>query len=443
MKNLRKLQSLARRIVAAGDSAQARDVEALRDHWQELDPEERRSLYGWMATELEVDRQDLDRSVEQLAEAGEEPGARRDALESVRRAVASPRRSLVESFGQLSGGVEQVLELRAEVLEAQRAGVEGLEPLEEDIAAVLTGWFRHGFLRLGEIDRHSPFEQIRFLKERELVHPMVGLEEMGNRLGADRRCFGLFHCLMPDQPAVFIEVALSRGLVRSIHSIIDPGPGDGAGPAAKPDTAVFYSINNAQHGLAGLGLGKVLVFRVVEALRRSHPSVRTFATLSPVPGFWPRYLKPILSGAATPGGLDRDDALASFSATAQRVVLERWGATGGGTDASLSEALIGLLDGPDWLDDEALAAALRRPLCDLVFRYLREETDARGKRLNPVAGFHLGNGATLARRNVNFAANRSPRGLAESCGIMVNYLYTSSWLQQIGRTVQSVLPFLR
>jgi len=442
VKKLRKLQDLAREVAAAGDSVQPERVEVLRDRWMELDLKGRRALYTWVASELEADVDAVTRAVDRLSQAGDDAAERRRALDQVRRAAASPRRILLESFGQLSGGVKLVLDLRAEVLEAQRAGVEGLDPLEEDIAAVLTGWFRHGFLRLGEIDRHSPFEQIRFVKERELVHPMVGLEEMGHRLGEDRRYFGLFHCLMPDEPAVFIEVALSRGLLRSIHDIIEV-PSGSREPTAKPDTAVFYSINNAQHGLAGLGLGKVLVFRVVEALQRSHPGVRTFATLSPVPGFWPRYLRPILSGRGNGFRIGPDEVDELLSAKAQRIVRERWAAAGGSESAPVGEAMAGLLDRPEWITDSALEAALRRPLCDLVYRYLTEETDAHGKPLNPVAGFHLGNGATLSRRNVNFGANRSSRGLAESCGVMVNYLYTSSWLQQIGRTVQSLLPFGR
>jgi len=442
VRKLRRLQNMAREVASAGESVEPAEVENLRDVWMELDREARRELYMWMASGLEADPDAVRRAADRLTQAGEDADARRCALEELRRVAASPRRVLLESFGQLSGGVKLVLDLRAEVLELQRAGVPGLEPLEEDIAAVLTGWFRHGFLRLGEIDRRSPFEQIRFVKERELVHPMVGLEEMGHRLGDDRRYFGLFHCLMPDEPAVFIEVALSRGLLRSIHAIIDP-PADGREPAARPDTAIFYSINNAQHGLAGLGLGKVLVFRVVEALQRSHPGVKTFATLSPVPGFWLRYLRPILTASADGFLVGRDDVVELLNAKAQRVIRERWTAAGGSDEAPVEEALAGLLDRPDWIEDKGLAAALRRPLVELVFRYLTEETDPRGKPLNPVAGFHLGNGATLSRRQVNFGAIRSPRGLAESCGVMVNYLYSSTWLQQIGRTVQSLLPFGR
>ncbi len=440
MRKLRRVQRAIREVVASAGEPPER-VAALRDSLEELDREQCAELYRWMAAELEVERGALAGPMAALGEAGDDPVARSRALDAVRDAVASPRRVLFECFSHLPGGVKFVLELRARVLEAQRAGSTGLEPLEDDLADVLTGWFRHGFLRLDEIDRRSPFEQIRFLRERELVHPMVGLEEMGRRLGVDRRCFALFHCLIPDEPVVFIEVALTRGLVGSIHEIIDE-PDGGREPEGRPDTAIFYSINSTQHGLAGLGLGKVLVFRVTEALRRSRPGVRRFATLSPIPGFWPRYLRPLLDGV---GGflLSPGDVEEAVPAKVTRALLERWSGEGGSPDAGPVEVLRSVLDRPDWIDDPVYGTVLAKPLEEIAYRYLSEETDPRGKPLNPVAGFHLGNGATLAKRHVRFGANRSPRGLAESCGLMVNYMYSATWLQQIGRSVQSLLPFGR
>ena len=108
-----------------------------------------------------------------------------------------------------------------------------------------------------------------------------------------------------------------------------------------------------------------------------------------------------------------------------------------------SRILLQVLLKPDWLDDQELAAALRRPLVDLSYGYIAREKDARGKPLNPVAGFHLGNGATVAKSNVNFAANRSPRGVRESCGLMVNYVYSQKALAPLGRAVRSLLPWSR
>jgi malonyl-CoA decarboxylase len=440
MRRLNRIQKSIRSVVAS-DGEPPELLAEIRSAVESIDDEARLELYRWMAADLEVDPAMLDEPMAELSASGDDPVARSRALDALRAAVASPRRILFECFSHLPRGVEFVLALRAEVLETQRSGEPGLDPLEDDLADVLTGWFRHGFLRLGEIDRRSPFEQIRFLKERELVHPMVRLEDMGRRLGVDRRCFALFHCLIPDEPVVFIEVALTRGLVTSIHEIIDEPDGDRP-PESRPDTAIFYSINNTQNGLAGLGLGKVLIFRVTEALEASHPGVRRHATLSPIPGFWPRYLKRILDGDER-FVVSRQDVVDTVGPKASQALHERWVAQGGAAEADLPTILLTVLDRSDWVEDPHYPNLLARPLEDIAYRYLTEETDRRGKPLNPVAGFHLGNGATVARRDIHFGANRTPRGVAESCTLMVNYLYSTTWLQQIGRGVKSLLPFGR
>ncbi len=364
----------------------------------------------------------------------------RNVLE-LREAIASPRRRVLGSLINIQGGMKFILELRAEILELQRAGRQDLEPVEEEIAGLLNDWCTHGFLFLEEIDSTSPFEKIRFLKERELVHPMLSLEEMGRRLGEDRLCFALCHVVMPDEPVVFIEVALSRGLVRSIHDIIDVGKRDRA-PVRSPDTAIFYSINNTEDGLAGLGLGKVLVFRVTEALRRRHPTLKPFATSSPIPGFRRRHLPPVLDGDDTGFSLSRDSALECFPVKSREALCGRHHELGG-ADKEFSSVLLSILSKPGWHLDPVYLRLLQKPLREIAHIYLAQERDRRGRPLNPVANFHLGNGATLAERNVNFAANTSARGIDESCGLMVNYLYSRTAFQQLGSTVRSLLPWNR
>ena len=363
-------------------------------------------------------------------------------LRDLRAAVASPRLWALGNLINMTGGMKLLLEMRAEVLEAQRRGEPGLGVLEDDIAFLLDRWCQHGFLFLEEVNLKSPFQTIRFLKEREMVHPMVSLEEMSHRLGVDRMCFALYHVVMPDEPVVFIEVALSRGLVRSIHEIIDD-PHSERKPVKSPDTAIFYSINNTQIGLAGLGLGKVLIVRVTEALRERRPSLTTFATLSPITGFWPRYLRPILEGSGAAGfTLDRSEVVRRVGAKAMESIVERHRELGG-EPADEAAVLCSVLSGEEWIADPVLRDALRRPLVDLAHFYLTKETDLRGKPLNPVGGFHLGNGATLSRQNVNFAANTTPRGLEDSCGLMANYVYSEKALAPIGRAVRSLLPWGR
>jgi len=440
-KHLRRIQQLA---ISIGDSrtVDRGSVARLRDTYRALTSEERGTLFHWLASGLEIDRAALSGPIDRLVAtpADDDEAWGRNLLE-LRSAIESPRRKVLGSLINVPGGMKFILELRAEILDHQRAGRQGLEAVEADIAGLLNEWFTHGFLFLEEIDRTSPFEKIRFLKERELVHPMLSLEEMGQRLGEDRLCFALCHVVMPDEPVVFIEVALSHGLVRSIHDIIDVG-GPERSAVISPDTAIFYSINNTQEGLAGLGLGKVLVFRVTDALRARHPSLKTFATLSPIPGFWRRYLLPILDGAAADFTLSREELLDRFSGRAREALCARHHELGGeGED--LATVLRSVLDSENWYQDPVFERHLRRPLQEIVHHYLSQERDRGGRPLNAVASFHLGNGATLALRNVNVGANTSARGIDESCGVMVNYVYSKTTLQQLGSTVRALLPWVR
>ncbi len=441
MKRLKKVQDLLRKM-GTGNVPDVAVLEGFRAGFTGLGPDEKLTLYRWMGAGLEVPRDRVEMAFSGLE--GVDSQSESDwvaAMMDLRRDVESPRRRALENLVNLQGGIKLLLEMRADVLDAQRAGESGLEAIDREIADLLNGWFRHGFLFLEEIDRNSAYSKIQYLKERELVHPMVSLEEMGERLGQDRKCFALCHVAMPDEPVVFIEVALNRGLVRSIHEIIERGASHRA-PVKSPDTAIFYSINNTQNGLTGLGLGKVLIFRVTEALRDRHPGIKTLATLSPVPEFWPRYLLPILRGEKPLFSQSRDDIMDRISPKAIAAMtarhLER---TGTGVDVFTS--LIATLSDPTWIDDPELSRLLEKPLTDTVYHYVADETDPRGKPLNPVAGFHLGNGATIAKKNVNFGANTSERGLSDSCGVMVNYIYSASTLARLSRTVRSLLPWVR
>ncbi len=438
-KRVRRVAEIARRIGSHGDTG--RDlVQEFRQRFAEMPSEQRLQLFAWLAGELEVGKKQIERPAGVLMTSSETDRALwNDRIRELRRALASPRQRLLEALINTGGGMQFVLELRAQVLDAQRQGAAGLEALEEDIAHLLNRWCQHGLLYLEEINLHSSYRTVRFLKQRELVHPMVSLDEMGRRLGDDRMCFALYHAVMPEEPVIFIEVALSHGLLRSIDEVI--GERDGP-PEKSPDTAIFYSINNTQNGLSGLGLGQVLIVRVTESLRRRHPSLETFATLSPIPGFWGRYLQPILEGRGDGFALDRNGVEERFTTKARNTLLAHHRA-GGGDGEDLATALAEILSRPDWIDDPVLRRLLRKPLIDIASTYLSEETDARGRPLNPVAGFHLGNGASVSRANVNFAANTSRRGLEESCGLMVNYVYAEGALAPLGRAFRSLLPWGR
>ena len=440
-KQVRQVVELARRLTA-NDAADRSLLERFRSLYDGLTAAQRLELFHWLSGEFEVGFAQLEGPIGGVRKATElDRVAWNEKVRELRKAITSPRQRLLEGLINTTGGMEFVLELRARVIDAQRLGETGLEALEEDIAHLLNRWCQHGLLVLEEIDLNSAVETIRFLKDREMVHPMVGLEEMGQRLGEDRMCFALYHVVMPKEPVVFIEVALSRGLLRSIHEVIDDD-GGARRPVKSPDTAIFYSINNTQNGLAGLGLGKILIARVTEALRQRRPSLTTYATLSPIPGFWARYLRPILEGQDGRFKATRAGLVKKFSTKARQAILTRSRALGAAED-DFAAALLAIFSRPEWLDDVVLTESLRKPLIEIAYTYISEERDARGRPLNPVAGFHLGNGARVARSNINFAANRTRRGLEESCGLMVNYIYSQRALLPIGRAVRSLLPWGR
>jgi hypothetical protein len=263
---------------------------------------------------------------------------------------------------------------------------------------------------------------------------------MGRRLGADRRCFALYHQALPREPVVFIEVALTRGLARSIHEIIPDQPPTVA-DGRSPDTAIFYSINNTQNGLAGLGLGKILIFQVVEALKRDHPGIKTYATLSPIPGFRDRYLEPVFRGEPTEFALNLQRLEEFFPEKNRLRLAEELKLLTGREKDDWAQALQSVLRRPDCLSKKNLVKLLREPLSAVAYFYLTQEKNRHGRPLNPVAGFHLGNGATVHPHHVHFGANRSEKGWAESYGLMVNYIYSQTWLHQIGRTVKGLLPW--
>jgi malonyl-CoA decarboxylase len=229
--------------------------------------------------------------------------------------------------------------------------------------------------------------------------------DLKNRLDSDRRCYAFFHPRMPAEPLIFVEVALVRGLADSVQTLLDP-----RAPLINPreaDTAIFYSISSCQRGLAGISFGNFLIKRVVEVLSAELRNIRTFATLSPVPGF-----RAWLDGRlAVPG-----DLLSEEEASALRTAAP----PDGPAPETGEAALAAILAMRGWWRDGAMRRAAEPVLLRLCARYLLVES--RGRRaLDPVAHFHLSNGARLER--VVPLADISERGIKESAGIMVNYLY--------------------
>jgi len=361
-----------------------------------LDGEGRERFLRLLAGEFDVDRREIDRWCSALINTS---GAdqRGTAERALRAALEPPRITLLRQFNALPEGVKFLVDRRAELIDLrQRDPV--LAGLEEDLKRLLANWFDIGFLELKRITWESPAALLEKLMAYEAVHEIRGWTDLKNRLEADRRCFAFFHPRMPDEPLIFVEVALVAGMTGDIHGLLDEAAPIGDPHAA--DTAIFYSISNCQRGLAGISFGDFLIKRVVDALATELPRLKVFATLSPVPGFraW----------------LERQSQAAQgdMLLPAERSAIEALG--GEATDGDLTTLL-------ERQDDPRIAAALRDPLIRLCARYLLYERTSSGRALDPVAHFHLSNGARVER--LNWLGDTSPKGLQQSAGIMVNYLY--------------------
>ncbi|GAC1489256.1 MAG: hypothetical protein NVS2B11_14670 [Acetobacteraceae bacterium] len=290
-----------------------------------------------------------------------------------------------------------------------------LKPLDYDLRHLLGSWFNRGFLELRRIDWQTPAAVLDKIIAYEAVHEIQGWEDLRRRLAADRRCFGFFHPALPGEPLIFVEVALTQGLATSVQPLLAREGDEAAerGRERAADTAIFYSISNCQDGLRGISFGNFLIKQVVEELKAELPGLLRFSTLSPVPGFR-RWLERRLA-AEDAGNVLREEEMADLRAAAAEPIQE------GDAAASLGS----LLGGGRWWENPQLADALRPALIRLCAVYLTTPVEGKGARgkapADPVARFHLGNGARLER--VNWLGNTAPRGIEESYGIMVNYLY--------------------
>jgi malonyl-CoA decarboxylase len=350
-----------------------------------------------LATDFDVDRDEIDRRCVALTNAA--PEGRPAAEIALRAALAAPRIRLLRQFNALPEGVKFLVDRRAELIELADSDP-AMRGLATDLRELLADWFDIGFLELKRISWDSPAALLEKLIAYEAVHEIRGWNDLKNRLEADRRCFAFFHPRMPDEPLIFVEVALVRGMAGNIHALLDEMAPHGDPQAA--DTAIFYSISNCQRGLDGISFGDFLIKRVVDALAAELPKLKVFATLSPVPGF-----RAWLTQAA-----GRPDLLLP----AERKALAALGGNG-----AEPPALETLLDRPDWPRDPAMVAALREPLLRLCAHYLVHEKGRGGRASDPVAHFHLTNGARVER--LDWLGDVSAKGLQQSAGIMVNYRY--------------------
>jgi malonyl-CoA decarboxylase len=345
-----------------------------------LDDDARIEFFARLADRFDVDPQVVATAA---ADYQADPGPARLAALAV--AVEAPRQELFRRLNMAPGGTRALVTMRRQVLAALKQHPE-FEGINNDLMHLFGSWFNRGFLTLEEITWHTPAVILEKLIEYEAVHAIDGWDDLRRRLEADRRCFAFFHPSLPEEPLIFVEVALVRGMSAAIAPLLERI--SEIGDPARADTAVFYSINNCQTGLRGISFGNFLIKQVAFELKAEFPNLKRFATLSPVPRF-ADWLK---------SGLGFKDN-------------ER--------PAALIEALRDIGEA-GWHEDEARAEKLRGILAPACAFYLANAR-RRGRLWDPVAQFHLGNGARLER--INWLADLSSKGLEQSAGLMVNYLY--------------------
>jgi malonyl-CoA decarboxylase len=356
---------------------------------------------------------------------------RATAKARLRRALEPPRIRLLTQFAAIPDGVKFVVDLRADLI-ARMQGEPLLEAMEGDLRGLLAAWFDVGFLELRRIDWTSSAALLEKLVQYEAVHRIRTWRDLKNRLDSDRRCYAFFHPRMPAEPLIFVEVALVKGLAENVQRLLDE-----KAPVLDPreaDTAIFYSINNCQRGLDGISFGNFLIKRVVTELSAEFGKLKQFATLSPMPGFR-RWLEERI--AAKDAALIGEEEATALRLTAPADPLLPRPAADGAVVAPPAPAvepalatLARLLARRALAREEAVARLLDPILARAAARYLLAEA-ARGnakRARDPVAHFHLSNGARVERLNPR--GDLSEKGWRESAGAMVNYLYDPAKIEE-------------
>jgi malonyl-CoA decarboxylase len=392
---LDRLKRLAEALLSErGEASGAAVARELHVVLRGLNSADRTGFYRFLADGFGPDPDRLRKAAEAwLAEPNGEAAAR------LADAAEPPRQELLRRMNMASGGTAALVKIRQELGGMLRTEP-GLRLLDADLRHLLASWFNRGFLELRRIDWETPASVLEKLIAYEAVHEIQGWDDLRRRLAADRRCFAFFHPSLPGEPLIFVEVALVQGLASAVQPLL--ARDDPSGDPAKADTAIFYSISNCQEGLRGISFGNFLIKQVVEELKAELPQITTFATLSPVPGFR-RWLERELG--SQPGGLFRPEEAALLTALAKA--------------EDPAEALKVLTAG-EWWQGEPAREALQAPLLRLAAAYLTRQATGKAS-IDPVARFHLGNGARLER--INWLGNTAPKGIKESFGVMVNYLY--------------------
>lgn len=353
-------------MMARGDTAILRLAQSILATYPTLDIEERRAFFRYMAEELDVDASAVAHLATNYADNGDW-----QSLRALQSAAEPKRQTLFRRLNYAEGATAELVTMRHHLL-SEIDEFPDFAKIDLDFVHLFHSWFNRGFLVLQRIDWSTPAEILEKIMAYEAVHEINDWDDLRRRtLPADRLCYAYFHPRMPHDPLIFVEIALAKDIPTSIQDVLSEGR-EPASPETL-DTAVFYSISNCQPGLMGISFGEALIKGVVAALTEDHPNLSTFVTLSPIP------------------------------------TLRRW------IEKSLSSDQV-----------KALAKGDDK-IAEVAAHYLALEKRGDGRPKDPVARFHLSNGAELY--NVLGGADLSPAGKRQSYGAMVNYRYEKSKLE--------------
>ena len=397
-RNLSKANNAVKRLISErGESNAVSMADDVVNNYRKLGKDQHVQFFTFLFEKFNPD-------ADAVMKAAQNYAAEANARNYVRlqRIVEAPRQELFRRLNRASEGTAAVVQMRRDLLQVLDKKPE-LTAVDFDMRHLLSSWFNPGFLKMHRVDWKSPAEVLEKLIKHEAVHAIDGWDDLRRRLQPDRRCFAFFHPQLPNEPLIFVEVALLPEIPSVITPLVDK-KADTVDQVNQFKVAAFYSISNCESGLRGVSMGNFLIKRVAEQLKAEFPGLKTFVTLSPIPGFidWvsagagfsdavsTERFKPALRAA-------RDQALTHLNLDAK----------------SWSERL-----SAGWHPDEAPQKEKDALLC-LVSMYLGLGSAAREG--NPVAKFHLGNGAKL--HQINWAGDLSRKGLRQSAGLMVNYLY--------------------
>jgi malonyl-CoA decarboxylase len=360
----------------ASGTAMAREV---LDRYHHLDQPERLAFFAALARDYGPDREKLSQAIETWRTQPSD-----DDASDLHFASEPRRQELIRRLNRAPGGTGELVAMRSDLLKVLKSNKE-LSALDRDIVHLLSSWFNRGFLVLRKIDWSSPANILEKIIRYEAVHEIRDWDDLRRRIDpADRRCYAFFHPTLVDEPLIFVEVALTEAIPGAIAPLLAQDRPPVAIDRAR--TAVFYSISNTQRGLGGISFGSFLIKQVVEELQRELPRLENFVTLSPVPGLM-QWLKEASDVPVSDEG----------------------------------RALLAQLDTPDWFQNAETAAQLRSVVEPLAAYYFLKARSSKGRLIDSVARFHLGNGARLER--IDWLGDLSPKAMRESAGIMVNYLY--------------------